>query len=256
LVCKLIDMNNERIDNINEDLCLIQKTDGLTFGTDAYLLYAYIRKKAGAHGADLGAGTGIISFLCLSKNKLSKIDCVEIQPQFCELINRNAALNSLCDRINVVNSDVRELLGKSYDIIFSNPPYMKNNSGMGNTSEMKNIARREVFGDISDFCAAASKNLKFGGAFYCVYKADRAIDLVFAMRSNGIEPKRLTFVYPDAKSRPSIVLIEGKKGASSGVFVTPALIMHEDSKAEKLVDTDDLKYIYDNGEFHERFIKP
>lgn len=249
-------MNNERIDKINENLSLIQKVDGLTFGTDAYLLYAYIRRKAGALGADLGSGTGIISFLCLSKNKLSKVDCVEIQSEFCDLIKRNAELNSLVDRVSVINKDVRELSGANYDIIFSNPPYMKNNSGMGNPSEMKNIARREVFGDISDFCMAASKNLKFGGLFYCVYKADRAVDLVFAMRSQGIEPKRITFVYPDAMSRPSIVLVEGKKGASSGVFVTPALIMHMDSKAPKLVDTDDLKYIYDNGEFHERFINP
>jgi len=249
-------MNNERIDKINENLSLIQKIDGLTFGTDAYLLYAYIRQKSGAKAADLGSGTGIISLLCLSKNKISQVDCVEIQPEFCDLIKRNARLNGFESSVSVVNKDVRELTGGSYDIVFSNPPYMKNDSGMGNTSDMKNIARREVFGDINDFCASASKNLKFGGLFYCVYRADRAVDLLCAMRLATIEPKRITFVHPDQRSRPSIVLVEGKKGASSGVYVTPALIMHEDASAKKLVDTDDLKYIYDNGEFHERFIKP
>ena len=90
-----IDMSNERINKINEDLSLIQKTDGLTFGTDAYLLYAYIRRKSGAIGADLGSGTGIISLLCLSANKLYKIDCVEIQSEFCDLISRNAILTVL-----------------------------------------------------------------------------------------------------------------------------------------------------------------
>lgn len=249
-------MNNERIDKINENLSLIQKIDGLTFGTDAYLLYAYIKQRSNARAADLGSGTGIISLLCLSKNKIAKVDCVEIQTEFCDLIKRNAELNGFDSRICVVNKDVRELVSDGYDIVFSNPPYMKNNSGMGNTSDMKNIARREVFGDINDFCASAAKNLKFGGLFYCVYRADRAVDLLCAMRSAAIEPKRITFVHPDAKSRPSIVLVEGKKGASSGVFVTPALIMHEDASAKKLVDTEDLKYIYDNGEFHERFIKP
>lgn len=249
-------MSNERIDNINENLTLIQKTDGLTFGTDAYLLYAYIRSKHSALAADLGAGTGIISFLCLSKNKLAKVDCVEIQPQFCDLIKRNSELNHLDDRISIVNKDVRNFAGGAYDIIFSNPPYMKAESGAANDSDMKNIARREVFGDISDFCECASKNLKFGGLFYCVFRADRVVDLICSMRNVSIEPKRITFVHPDAKSRPSIVLIEGKKGAASGVFVTPALIMHEDASAQKLLDTQDLKYIYDNGEFNERFIKP
>lgn len=249
-------MNNERIDKINENLSLIQKIDGLTFGTDAYLLYAYIRSRPSATAADLGSGTGIISLLCLSKNKVSRVACVEIQPEFCDLIKRNRELNGFAERIDVVNKDVRDFTGEGYDIVFSNPPYMKNNSGMGNASDMKNIARREVYGDIRDFCLSAAKNLKFGGLFYCVYRTDRAVDLLCAMREVSVEPKRITFVHPDAKSRPSIVLVEGKKGAAPGVFVTPALIMHEDAGANKLIDTQDLKYIYDNGEFHERFIKP
>ena len=36
---------DERLDEINDSLKLIQKKDGLTFGTDAFLLYAYLRKK-------------------------------------------------------------------------------------------------------------------------------------------------------------------------------------------------------------------
>ena len=249
-------MNNERIDKINDNLSLIQKVDGLTFGTDAYLLFAYIRRKSNAFAADLGSGTGIISFLCLSKDKLACVDCVEIQSEFCDLIRRNALLNGFVSKVNVVNKDVRDLTSDGYDIIFSNPPYMKNNSGMGNTSDIKNIARREVFGDIEDFCMSASKNLKFGGVFYCVYRADRSVDLLCAMRKSAVEPKRITYVYPDAQSRPSIILVEGKKGGAPGVYVTPALIMHEDASAKKITDTDDLKYIYENGEFHERFIKP
>ena len=56
---------DERIDEINDSLRLIQKKSGLTFGTDAYLLYAYLKKKPMARAVDLGAGTGIISLLAL-----------------------------------------------------------------------------------------------------------------------------------------------------------------------------------------------
>ena len=38
----------ERLDEINEQLRLIQRENGLTFGTDAYLLAAFCRRK-GAH---------------------------------------------------------------------------------------------------------------------------------------------------------------------------------------------------------------
>ena len=46
--------DGERVDFVNENITLIQKTDGLTFGTDAYLLYAYMKKRPKAIAADLG----------------------------------------------------------------------------------------------------------------------------------------------------------------------------------------------------------
>ena len=44
---------NERIDYVNDSLSLIQKTDGLTFGTDALLLAGFICGKY-ATAAELG----------------------------------------------------------------------------------------------------------------------------------------------------------------------------------------------------------
>ena len=61
-------LENERIDSVNDSIKLIQKTDGLTFGTDALLLAAYVRKRA-ARGAEFGAGGGIISMLILTRGK-------------------------------------------------------------------------------------------------------------------------------------------------------------------------------------------
>ena len=47
---------NERLDEVNDKLRLIQKTDGLTFGTDAYLLSAYLKTRVGKVGVELGCG--------------------------------------------------------------------------------------------------------------------------------------------------------------------------------------------------------
>ena len=54
---------------INNDLSIIQNPDGLTFGTDAYLLSAFVKGGARLAGADLGSGTGVIPLLCLSKTR-------------------------------------------------------------------------------------------------------------------------------------------------------------------------------------------
>ena len=249
-----------RTDKVNENITLIQRKDGLTFGTDAYLLYAYVKSQSKQKiGVDLGAGSGIISLLLASKGKLSKIYAVEVQEKFCELIKINAGNNSLADRVIPVRADVCTLsvsdLGGEADVVFTNPPYMKNHSGKGNDCDEKNIARREVLADIGDFCACGARLLKYGGAFYAVYRPERLARLFSAMKDSGIEPKRMTEVYPDSGSRPCLVLIEGRKGGAEGLFITPPLIMHKNAKAKVLEDTEQLKYIYENGEFDERYTK-
>ena len=64
---------SERLDEVNEHIRLIQNTDGLTFGTDAYLLAAYVRPKRSAAAVDLGSGTGIIPLLCAARRKAARI---------------------------------------------------------------------------------------------------------------------------------------------------------------------------------------
>lgn len=250
---------DERIDRVNENIIIKQRKGGLTFGTDAYLLYAYIKPQKGAHALELGAGTGIISLLCLAKNKFEDSFAVEIQDSFSSLIAENAAANGLSDRLFPICKDLRELSAKDIDnqldIVFANPPYMRMDSGAQNQNDEKNIARREIFGDIGDFCAAAKRMLRFGGSFYAVYRADRTTDLLSSMRENGIEPKRLTFVYADQRSAPVLLLCEGRRGGSAGIFVTRPLIMHKDASAEKLENTPELDYIYEKGEFDESFVR-
>ena len=76
---------NERLDFVNDDIELIQNTYGLTFGTDALLLAGYINGKHES-GTELGSGTGIISMLLLARGKVARIDCLEIQEEYAELI--------------------------------------------------------------------------------------------------------------------------------------------------------------------------
>lgn len=249
-------LEGERLDNVNESIRLLQKTDGLTFGTDAYLLSAYMHGCHGGFAVELGGGTGIISLLCASRNRFDRIAVAEIQEDYCDLIKRNIELNGMSGRIEVFCGDVRTLkvsdLGCEADAVFSNPPYMKTESGKRNESEAKYIARHEVFGDINDFCATASSLLKFGGKFYVVYRPDRLIDLIDALRQNRLEPKKMTFVQSDTDTAPSMVLIEAKKGASPSLTLTKNLLIYNDGTREM---SDDTKKIYENCSFEEFFRK-
>ncbi len=246
---------DETTTEINDGLRLIQKQDGLTFGTDAYLLSAYVRRQTRAKLADLGSGTGIIPLLLLARKKIASAAAIELQPDFSDLIARNASLNGLDETLRPICADVRELtpemLGGTVDIVVSNPPYMKA-SGKANESERKNLARHEIAGGIGDFCDTAGRILKHGGLFYTVWRPDRLCDLTNALCAAKLEPKRMTFVYARSELAPCLVLCESKKGASSGMYVTPPLIMYREGS----IYTEALTRIYETGDFDEHYQRP
>lgn len=240
----------EKTERVNDDLVLTSRTDGLQFGTDALLLAAYIDDGYG-RGIEYGAGTGIISLLLLSRNKVKHIDAVEVQRTYAELTQRNAEQNGLCDRLTVHAADLRELSFDGAELVFTNPPYMKATSGKQNESEHKRIARHEAFGTIGEFLQTAKRHLKWGGDFFAVYRPDRTVDLLAAMRECGVEPKRLTFVHADTEAVPSMLLVEGKRGGKSALHLTRPLILYTDTSHREY--TADMRYILEKGYFPDGF---
>lgn len=238
---------NERLDYVNDKLSLIQNTEGLTFGTDALLLAGYI---SGGYtdGIELGSGTGIISMLLLTRDKLQSVTAIDVQEEYASLTRRNAELNSLTERLTAECADIREYKSsREVSLVFTNPPYMKTDSGKANLEDKKNIARHEVFGTVADFVGGAARLLKWGGDFAAVYRCDRMMDLLSAMRECGIEPKRLTTIMADSDTHPSLFLVLGRRGGKCGLRLTRPLIIYSD-KAHKTY-TPDMDYIMETGSF-------
>ena len=245
--------NDEFITDINHGIKLIQKKTGLRFGTDAILLAAYVKAKKTGAALEIGAGSGVVSLLCAAKNKFKKIRLEEIDGSLCEIAEKNIALNGFGKTLSVKNADCREeKRNEEYDSVFFNPPYFRLGSGKKNPDEIKKNSRHTENGDISDFCASAARALKFGGEMTAVYRPERMTDLLFAMRENAVEPKRLTAVLPAPHYPPSLILVSGKKGAGPGIFFTAPLVI-KDADGN---DSEDMKYIYENGDFNEYFKTP
>lgn len=241
---------NERINEINENLRLIEKKNSLTFGTDAYLLSAYLKPRPSKVAVELGCGSGVISLLALTKKKCRHVYGIEVQEEIATMAKRNAALNGLENDFTVIASDLRSVkasdIGAEVDVVFSNPPYMKADGGKQNINEQKNISRHEIFGEINDFCACAKRLLKHGGDFYVVYRPDRLSDLIFALKSNGLEPKRLTFIHKNTDTPPSILLISAKKGGKGGMVVDSPVYIYKNGTNEY---TEEYSRIYESCSF-------
>ena len=243
----------ERRDYVNDSLSLIQDTSGLTFGTDALLLAGYVRV-SNKVGCELGGGSGIISMLLLTRGKLSNAVSVDVQKEYAALTEKNASLNNLSDRLNSVLCDVRDYKPEhEFDVVYTNPPYMRSDSGKMNGEDKKTIARHEICGDIYDFCKSAKRLLKYGGSFYAVYRPDRLTDLIDAMRKSSLEPKRITFVHADTAKESSMVLIEGKLGGKGGLILTPPLLIYKDKEHREYSDS--MNYIMENGSFPSEYIR-
>lgn len=239
---------NEREDVINLGIRLVQNTSGLLFGTDACLLAAFMKRMPSAKACELGAGTGVISLLAAKAAKFKECLCVEVQERFASLCERNIDRNSFSDRLSVLCADVRDI-GKgesagSFDVVFTNPPYMRADSGKRNETDEKYIARHEVCGGIEDFVLAASRCLRFGGLFYAVMRPDRLADIFVYMREAAVEPKRICFVHSDTESEPSVCLIEGVRGGKPSLKVEKPLFLSERAGDGKLQMSERAEAIY------------
>ena len=244
----------ERLDEINERLRLIQRKNGLTFSTDAFLLSAFCRPQPKCRAADFGTGTGVIALLLAARQTFAHITAVEAQRHFAELAERNVALNGFSDTVTVLFRDVRHLapadFGGELDVIVSNPPYMRADSGPASPYGEKQIARHEILGTVDDFCAAAAKCLKYGGRFYTVWRPDRLESLMAALHKHKLAPKRMLFVHDSADKEPAVVLTEAVLGGNEGIHILPPLFMHDMSPngVEKALSAR-AQAIYDTGRF-------
>ena len=118
-----MDIYNEKI---NENLSLFQKKGSLAFGTDAYLLYAYMRS-CKEKACELGAGSGVISLLCASSGKMRDIDAFELQDDIFAVAAKNVEENGLSGKVRILHSDIRDIPAEyngRYSVVFSNPPYL------------------------------------------------------------------------------------------------------------------------------------
>lgn len=216
---------NERIDDLQLDgLKIIQNTKGFCFGVDSVLLSEFAKNiKNNSKIIDLGTGTGVLCILLSEKTEGTQFIGVEIQEDVADMARRSVCLNNLEDRIKILNENIlnlKDIYKKGeFDVVITNPPYKKVNTGVINKEDKKVLSRHEITASLNDFLHVSSYLLKDYGEFYMVHRPERLVDIFCAMREENIEPKLIKFVYPnlrDKTNKPAkLVLIKGiKKGNS------------------------------------------
>ena len=189
-------------------ILVLQKKRGYRFSVDAPLLADFIQTKGSDEILELGAGNGIISLL-LSIKPFKHITAVEIQESLADIARRNVKLNNLEGKVSIIKEDLRRYQpGKKFDVIFSNPPYIKKGEGHLSSSAEKSIAKHEIKCDVFDIMEKTGELLKSEGRAYFIFLAKRKEDFAQAVERNGLKIKSIRFVCARQDSPPNMFLAE------------------------------------------------
>lgn len=233
----------ERIDELARNgYGIIQKEGAFCFGMDAVLLSGFVFVKKGETAVDLGSGNGIIPILLEAKTEGEKFIGIETQCEMAEMAERSVYINGLENKIQIICGDLREifkptenpglkelkkLIGK-INVVTANPPYMRSGYGLKNPDEPLAIARHEIKCTLKDICEAASTLLRSKGRFYLVHRPLRLVEIIEALRSFKLEPKRIKPVYPFIDKRANMILIEAVKDAHAECLLEQPLVIYKE----------------------------
>lgn len=82
---------------------------------------------------DLGCGSGVIGLTLEKKVSTKTVDLIDISEKALEVTHKNCVKHA--SKANLINSDMFENVEKKYDVIISNPPYIKT------TEEIEDIVK-------------------------------------------------------------------------------------------------------------------
>jgi tRNA1Val (adenine37-N6)-methyltransferase len=116
---------------------------------------------------DLGTGIGSVSHMLAWAFPEASMLGIEAQELSYNMALRSRAYNGLEGRMQLVLGDLRTdlPLGRSFDMVTGTPPYIPIGEGVISNRPQKGPCCFEFRGGVEDYCAAARKVLRPGGAF-------------------------------------------------------------------------------------------
>lgn len=210
---------------------IVQDTDYFNFSLDSVLLVNFCDIKRNYKILDICSGNCPIPLMLESKVN-NKIYACEIQKEIYELGLESIKLNSLEDKIELLNIDAKELNKKfetdTFDLITCNPPYFKiNDKSIKNDNTIKSNARHELLISLEDIFKISRKLLKNNGKLVMVHRTERLDEIIELSKKYNLNIKRIQFIYPKENEESNMIIIEAHKNGKEGLKVLPPIIVHD-----------------------------
>jgi len=220
-------------DQLTEDrfldgqLSVVQPRDGYRAGVDPVFLAAAVSARAGQTVLELGCGVGVAS-MCLARRVAGlHLTGVEVQANYAELAERNAAKNKIAMEIRCANltelpDDIRQ---RRFDHVIANPPYFQRAKGSAAADAGRDHA---LAGDtpLSDWVAVAARRLAPRGTLTMIQRADRLHHVLTAINdllgSILVQP-----LAPRVGRDAELVIVQAIKGGRGAFRLAAPIVLHE-----------------------------
>ncbi|MBU1196026.1 MAG: methyltransferase [Proteobacteria bacterium] len=211
---------------------ILQPENGYRFSMDSFILAAHVHAENKKTLLDIGTGCGIITLMLARRYPDLDIIGIEIQKELSGFACRNILNNGFENHIHIINKNINALqlnaLAEPADIIVSNPPYKKKQTGRLNPDSQKAIARHEIHLDINQIFECSQRLLKEKGLLYLIFPADRIKDLQTAMIQHRFCTKFMRFVYTRKGLPPKRLVLCAAKNDHPPCTVIPPLYVYSD----------------------------
>jgi tRNA1(Val) A37 N6-methylase TrmN6 len=206
------------------DIHLYQDSDMFRINSDTCALGEFIQIKKSDIVLDIGTNNGA---LLLYANRLGskKLIGVDINGDAIDLCQENMALNGI-KNYELYKGKVQDLNIEKVDVILCNPPYFKNS--IVNENEKLKKARHEETLTMEELIDSASRLLKNGGSFFCVYKTTEMIRLIVLLDKYNFGITKIKMIFDENKDTSNVFLIEAIKNRKRNVkAIKPLIISHK-----------------------------
>lgn len=207
---------------------IFQPKRGYRFSIDAVLLAHFINlKKNETSLLEIGAGSGVVSFLLAHLHPHLNITAVEYQDELVRLAELGVAENALQDRVKIIPGDIRRICSliprSNFPLVCANPPYREKGGGRIPPDEGRRLARHEVALSQEELLKGMDFALKPRGRAFLVYPTRRMAELLASLPDYNLQAKRLRLIHPFPDKPANLFLLEACLGGGVELTVEPPL---------------------------------
>ena len=221
---------------------ICQNNSGYRYSLEPFLLADFARVFPGQEVLDIGTGCGIIPLLMAHREPEVKVTGIEIQDSSANHAEENISKNEM--KLEIIRGDFLkwEWASKQFDLIVSNPPYRKINSGRTNPDEGKAISRHELKLSLPTMLDKAKPILKRGGHITLAYPTVRLQETLRELEMRELYPSRARFIHGYKSAEAKFFLVDAIKEKKSDLIVdSPLYVYNKDGSYSK-----EMQGIYDS----------